>query len=222
MNPSDQARTWATESAGRAVDSAAIPRLIPATVADPLVQEGLVVVVVDGDTDPIEVQNLTGRRLVPDDRVMVLFAPPSGAFVLAVIGDPGPTAIRWDSGATTTCTTGVLTSVPPGTALDPASAQFGVFGPIFGPQLHGWYDITATVEFASNATGDRFVDLWRTGGTDRVLGPQIRAASGATTIVSVHGMVWFGEGDYLEVRARQSSGGDLDASLRHLVMARRD
>lgn len=220
MTTDDTTRTWATHAAERAVDATPRPSLVPATVVDPLVNEGLLVVVVDGDTDETAVQNLIGRPVVPDDRVMVQFSPPSGAFAVAQIGDPQQLIARWDAGTVTACTTGSLVALPVGTVTDPSFPLFLVLASAVAPAVHGWWNITATVEWATSSAGDRFVDLWRTGGTDRVLGQQTRPAAATSSLLTVSGAMHFGSGDYVEVRARQSSGGDLDAQLLHLTMSR--
>lgn len=80
----------------------------------------------------------------------------------------------------------------------------------------GWYRVTAHVEFAANATGNRFLRVRRTvavGGvtTDFRLDAKVTMGGaqgvdlGGTEVVQIATA-----GDYLTVMARQDSGGNLD------------
>jgi hypothetical protein len=73
----------------------------------------------------------------------------------------------------------------------------------------GRYRITAGVQFASNATGDRRLDFLLSGGV--LLAIDARRASGASiTSTSISDEVLLSAGDFVEVRATQTSGGALD------------
>lgn len=60
--------------------------LKPGTIAADSFDPAAMSVVVDGDTSPVTVQSLVGGLMV-DTRVMVLFFPPQGAYVIGVIQD---------------------------------------------------------------------------------------------------------------------------------------
>jgi hypothetical protein len=72
----------------------------------------------------------------------------------------------------------------------------------------GFYNITANVGFATNATGRRLVQIY-VNGSDRG-GVQVAALSGATTILSASTNVYLAVNDYVEVFALQQSGGALN------------
>jgi hypothetical protein len=72
----------------------------------------------------------------------------------------------------------------------------------------GFYNITANVGFATNATGRRLVQIY-VNGSDRG-GVQLAALSGATTLLSVSTNVYLAATDYVEVHALQQSGGALN------------
>ena len=72
----------------------------------------------------------------------------------------------------------------------------------------GFYNITANVGFATNATGRRLVQIY-VNGSDRG-GVQLQALSGATTLLSVSTNVYLVATDYVEVHALQQSGGALN------------
>lgn len=81
-----QVRAAVAAAVEAALRSISVPRLVPATVVDFNDVTGTATVVVDGDSDPIEVQSLLGHVLETDRRVMVTFQPPHGAFITGVIG----------------------------------------------------------------------------------------------------------------------------------------
>ena len=74
----------------------------------------------------------------------------------------------------------------------------------------GFYNITANVGFATNATGRRLVQIY-VNGSDRG-GVQLAALSGATTLLSVSTNVYLAATDYVEVHALQQSGGALNTT----------
>lgn len=75
----------------------------------------------------------------------------------------------------------------------------------------GKYFVTAHVEFASNATGYREVGI-RINGTTYVTITRVQAANGDTTRLVTSTIVTLAEADYLEVLARQTSGGSLNVN----------
>jgi hypothetical protein len=72
----------------------------------------------------------------------------------------------------------------------------------------GFYNITANIGFATNATGRRLVQIF-VNGADRG-SVQVAALSGATTLLSVSTNVYLVATDYVEVHALQQSGGALN------------
>lgn len=78
----------------------------------------------------------------------------------------------------------------------------------------GWYMICGDVAFAANATGSRSVFI-RADGTAYIGGVTIDAVSEASRIteISVSTVYYFSAGAYVEVVARQVSGGALDTYI---------
>lgn len=72
----------------------------------------------------------------------------------------------------------------------------------------GFYNITANVGFATNATSRRLVLIY-VNGADRS-GIQVPASPSGTTLLSVSANVYLDVGDYVEVYALQQSGGALN------------
>jgi hypothetical protein len=85
-------RRLAVSTAVASSERTAVPTLRPATVVDSA--EGVASVILDGDDSPVLAEVLVPEPL-PDDRVMVLLQPPSGAFV---VGYVGASRDRWGSG----------------------------------------------------------------------------------------------------------------------------
>jgi hypothetical protein len=85
-------RRLAVSTAVASSERTAVPTLRPATVVDST--EGVASVILDGDDSPVLAEVLVPEPL-PDDRVMVLLQPPSGAFV---VGYVGASRDRWGSG----------------------------------------------------------------------------------------------------------------------------
>lgn len=73
----------------------------------------------------------------------------------------------------------------------------------------GVYAISANMQFASNATGIRSLRILLNGST--ILGmSQTPASSGATTVITASTINNLAAGDYIELSAYQTSGGNLD------------
>ena len=72
----------------------------------------------------------------------------------------------------------------------------------------GFYNITANVSFATNATGRRLVQIF-VNGADRG-SVQMTASTASTTIISVSTNIYLAATDYVEVHALQQSGGALN------------
>ena len=72
----------------------------------------------------------------------------------------------------------------------------------------GFYNITANVSFATNATGRRLVQIF-VNGADRG-SVQMTASTASTTIISVSTNIYLVATDYVEVHALQQSGGALN------------
>jgi hypothetical protein len=124
----DQAflRRMAATTAQAAVDRTPVPTLRPASVVSSL--DGVVTLVLDGDDGPVLAEALVPEP-EPDDRVMVLLQPPSGAFV---VGYVGASRDRWGSGG------GGATEV----VVDPAQ-------PADRAELLLWVDTDATATAAT-------------------------------------------------------------------------
>ena len=71
----------------------------------------------------------------------------------------------------------------------------------------GKYEISATLEFASNTTGGREVYIRKNGSTDLQV---IQTDAEGSISMSISGTYSLAVGDYVEIRAYQSSGGSLD------------
>jgi hypothetical protein len=72
----------------------------------------------------------------------------------------------------------------------------------------GFYNITANVGFATNATGRRLVQIY-VNGSDRG-SVNVTAATAGTTLLTVSTNVYLAATDYVEVQALQQSGGALN------------
>jgi hypothetical protein len=66
----------------------AVPVLRPATLGSWSGDASTAIVRVDGDANSIQVVNLTGAEYTPGRRVMILFQPPHGAFLIGTLGSP--------------------------------------------------------------------------------------------------------------------------------------
>jgi hypothetical protein len=78
----------------------------------------------------------------------------------------------------------------------------------------GWYRLGGGATFVSNATGVRLLS-WAVNGTN-VAGSDVlvSAVSSNTTRVAARAdLIYLAEGDYLELRVYQSSGGNLDTRV---------
>jgi hypothetical protein len=81
-----------------------VPVLRPGTLGSWNLDQSVAYVKVDGDANSIHVVNLTGTAYQPGTRVMVLFQPPHGAFLISALGAPSGTmphlaSTRFYSGA---------------------------------------------------------------------------------------------------------------------------
>jgi hypothetical protein len=74
----------------------------------------------------------------------------------------------------------------------------------------GFYNITANVGFATNATGRRLVQIF-VNGSDRG-SVQVTASTAGSTLISVSTNVYLVATDYVEVHALQQSGGALNTA----------
>lgn len=79
----------------------------------------------------------------------------------------------------------------------------------FVARARGWYPITAQVEFAANATGQRGARLLKNG-TDQIAYDLRDASAAGTSSVSVSTQVLLNAGEWVELRAFQNSGGALN------------
>lgn len=77
--------------------------------------------------------------------------------------------------------------------------------------LAGVWRIYGQVEFDASATGARRLELHKNG-TAAIVKPTFVATSGVS-VASIRGTVSLVAGDYVELKALQSSGGALDADL---------
>jgi hypothetical protein len=83
-------------------------------------------------------------------------------------------------------------------------------------QQAGWYWVSGTVCFASNATGNRGLRIAKNGGAVQGTGTLVGgAASGQATAIAtpVRKVYLNGTGDYVEIHALQTSGAALSTSL---------
>lgn len=81
-------------------------------------------------------------------------------------------------------------------------------------QTAGRYWVSGSVIFATNGTSERSIEF-RKNGTTQYLGLKVNAntAGSQNTVLSAVRTVVLAAGDYIEVMARQRSGGNLDCSL---------
>lgn len=76
--------------------------------------------------------------------------------------------------------------------------------------VDGFYNITANVGFAANATGRRLVQIF-VNGSDRG-SVQVTASTAGSTLITVSTNVYLAGGDTVEVQALQQSGGALNTA----------
>lgn len=88
----------------------------------------------------------------------------------------------------------------------------------------GLYIGTATVNFASNATGVRILTLRKNSGGVGTAGTQLGyielSAASAIHYMQVQGLISMAANDYLELFAYQNSGGALNAQVTNFSVAR--
>lgn len=89
------------EKIGRAI-ATMTPRLVPGS-AQASIPPSQVNVLIDGDPDGSYTgcDNITGRTISPNARVMVLFVPPNGAFVIGVVGNAQILPTGWSASTVT-------------------------------------------------------------------------------------------------------------------------
>ena len=84
-------------------------------------------------------------------------------------------------------------------------------------QVDGTYLVTAQVRFLANATGDRGLALWRAqlSGNNRWIVLQITPTSSGSTdhYLNISTVIDLDTGQYIEARAFQTSGGNLDIGV---------
>jgi hypothetical protein len=107
----------------------------------------------------------------------------------------------------TKITFNTASSTPTTDSYDP-QAWFDNANDLIAIGQDGFYNITANIGFATNATGRRLVQIF-VNGADRG-SVQVASLSGATTLLSVSTNVYLVSGDYVEVFALQQSGGALN------------
>lgn len=188
--------------------------LRPGTVveADPVTC--ICTVLMDGDTESIDVLNACGGFLWAGDRALVQFQPPHGAYAVFPLQPLDPMFIRL-GGTAATIASGTLTALP----LDTATVvghpeQFTVTATTVRVAYPSRYLISATVAFAVNTTGHRLVELF-TNGANRFVG-DTRAPADVETDVPVEWRQDFDAGDSFQIRARQTSGAGLSTTLTRL------
>ena len=73
----------------------------------------------------------------------------------------------------------------------------------------GIYVISAALQFAVNATGNRFVGI-RLNGSTYIANDRRAAVANEGVVVAIATVYQLAAGDYVELRAAQTSGGNLD------------
>lgn len=74
----------------------------------------------------------------------------------------------------------------------------------------GWYTVTATIQFATNATGYRQVTFVRSDGTTFGMQQNWAPSASAPTVVNASASVYLTAGQSVKVQAYQTSGGSLN------------
>ena len=188
----------------------------PATVTGYDWDTNTATAVYDGDDVAIGMVSLTGP-LLADFRVMAMFVPPSGNFIVSTLGipDPGTLAIRLQASSTQSLTNAVTNFIEFGTV------QHNFFGGGFTlgspdryvPPVEGIWNFVGRVVFEANATSRRaaFLNTNGTSATPGTLGGQsLQApAAGSCQIQAVGAGYFNGTTDYIGLRAIQNSGGAL-------------
>jgi hypothetical protein len=167
--------------------------------------------------DPMGI-TLSGIQGGGNDGLVSLYSNDNKLIViggLSVYGDSSQWVSRITNTATQSLTNNTLTKITFNTAsstpdidsydpqgwFDNANDRIVVGQP-------GFYNITANVGFATNATGRRLVQI-QVNGSDRG-SVQVAALSGATTLLIASTNVYLEATDYVEVHALQQSGGALN------------
>jgi hypothetical protein len=129
-----------------------------------------------------------------------------------VLASSGPTqAVYVTMSADQTLTTGVITTLNWNTETrDDGGLHDNVTNNSrLTAQVAGWYDIFATIAFASNATGRRLAGLLLNGATEIGRG-EIPAGSTGFIALSVKVSYYLNIGDYVVIYGFQTSGGNLN------------
>lgn len=79
-------------------------------------------------------------------------------------------------------------------------------------QTTGWYEISANVDWAASATGDRAIS-WTINGANRAGKVQLGATPSFDTAIHTAGVVFLNANDYVEIGVWQNSGGALSTGL---------
>jgi hypothetical protein len=134
---------------------------------------------------------------------------------LYVFGDSSQWVARVTATAAQSLTNNTLTKITFNTASStPAMGSYDPQGWFNNANdrivigLDGFYNITANIGFATNATGRRLVQIF-VNGSDRG-SMQVTASTAGSTLISVSTNVYLVATDYVEVHALQQSGGALN------------
>jgi len=74
----------------------------------------------------------------------------------------------------------------------------------------GWYRVSAFVEFAASATGDRDVRIIKNGSATTILAQAVVKSATLITCLTISAPVYLIAGDFVQLVANQTSGGALD------------
>ena len=108
---------------------------------------------------------------------------------------------------------GVATDIIFDAELDDADNMHVIGSPtVITAPVTGRYAITASIYWASNATGNRSALVLRNGATE-IAGATQNAVAGARTRQTVHRELNLNKGDTITLRGFQDSGGNLDADI---------
>lgn len=177
----------------------------PATVS--LSTTGTTSVVLDGDTNPISVTNMSGIPLISGQRVYVLITPPSGNFVFGFTGSRAPTALRARSG--NFALLGSVSTLITFTAVDEAEGFSAAAGDTsFTIPTTGWYSITVPFTMSTPATANsvQYVTLDITSSVPNWTSLGHRAYWSINNLEATLGITQlFNEGDSFLVRVFQNS-----------------
>ena len=131
----------AKAAAGEAIQDTPTPTIRPGTIVTVSTAAGEASVLVDGDTLPIDAQ-LVGPIPTPGVRVMVIYNPPHGAFILGQLGGGGVAVdfVEQNGGADDDLTSAVFTlfpSIAPAADITLLAPPFAVRA-LISVQTSGW------------------------------------------------------------------------------------